>query len=140
MSQENVEAVRRFFTALSDAPEDREVRSALWETLIAEDVVYIEDPKWPGSDRYQGRDAVRACWEAYEELLGEAAVFTMEDIRAAGDEVVAIVEVAGEARESHVPYAHKWGYICRVGGGRLSYLRAYFDSDEAFEAAGLRSR
>ncbi len=137
MSRENVEPVRRFFEAFADAPEDREARSALWESLTAEDVVYIEDPKWPGSDRYQGRDAVRACWEAYEELLGDATVFTTEDIRAAGDEVVAIVEVAGQARESHVPYAHTWGYICRVDGGRLSYLRAYFDPAEALEAAGL---
>jgi ketosteroid isomerase-like protein len=138
MSQENVEVVRRFFEALADVPEDPETRSALWETLTAEDVVYIEDPKWPGSDRYQGRDAVRACWEAYEELLGDATVFTMEDIRAAGDKVLAIVDVAGQARESHVPYAHKWGYICQVGGGRLSYLRAYFDPAEALEAVGLR--
>ena len=138
MSRENVEAVRRFFEALADAPEAREARSVLWETLTAEDVVYIEDPEWPGSDRYQGRDAVRACWEAYEELLGDATVFTTEDIRAGGDEVVAIVEVAGQARESHVPYAHKWGYIRRVDVGRLSYLRAYFDPAEALEAAGRR--
>jgi hypothetical protein len=82
-------------------------------------VVYIEDPKWPGSDRYQGRDAVRACWEAYEELLGDATVFTTEDIRAAGDEVVAIVDVAGQARESHVPYAHKWATSARLGPWRI---------------------
>jgi ketosteroid isomerase-like protein len=130
MSQEDVEIVRQFFDAFLDGPR------AL-ERVAHEDVVYVEDPKWPGADTYEGRDAVIECWSRYDELLGEGAAAYVKDIRDAGEEVVAIVRVAGRTRDTGIPYDHTWGYTCRTTDGAVSYFRAWFSPAEALEAFGL---
>jgi ketosteroid isomerase-like protein len=130
MSEENVEIVRQFFDSLVDGP------GAL-ERVAHEDVVYVEDPKWPGADSYEGRDAVIECWSRYDELLGEAVAIDVEEIRDTGEEVVAVVRVRGQARDSGIPYDHAWGYTCRTADGAVCYFRAWFNPAEAFEAAGL---
>jgi ketosteroid isomerase-like protein len=137
MSQENVEIVRRFFEALGTAPDESDENVDTWERLTSEDVVYVEDPRWPGSDTYEGREAVKACWEAYAETLGVATTISLREIHDAANHVVAVVTVAGRTRESDVPYEHTWAYVCEADADRLTYFRAHFDPKEAFEAAGL---
>jgi ketosteroid isomerase-like protein len=137
MAHDNVEVVRRFFEALGSAPDEPTVRAETWARLTSEDVIYVEDPRWPGSDTYEGREAVKACWEGYAETLGVATTISLREIRAAADQVVAVVTVAGRARDSDIPYEHTWGYVCEAAAGRLTYFRAYFDPREAFDAARL---
>jgi len=137
MTAENVQVVRRFFEALADAGRASTPAEDLMQRFAREDVVYVEDPRWPGSDTYRGDVAVGECWSKYDELLGDAAAVSVVEVRDAGNEVVAIVQVSGRARESGVPYDHTWGYVCRTEDGRLSYFRAYLDFAEALEAAGL---
>ena len=122
--------VREFFDALLDGPESL-------ERVAHEDVVYVEDPKWPGADTYKGRAAVIECWSGYDELLGEGATAFVEHVRDAGSEVVAIVRVAGRTRDSGIPYDHTWGYTCRTTDGAVSYFRAWFSAAAALEASGL---
>ena len=129
-----METVREFFDAFFDAFLDGP--QAL-ERVAHEDIVYVEDPKWPGADTYEGRDAVIECFSRYDEILGEGAAASVEDIRDAGEEVVAIVRVAGRTRDSYVPYDHTWGYTVRTADGAVSYFRAWFSPAEALEAAGL---
>ena len=64
MSQENVEMVRKAFGAGPEAI--RETAQAYWDP----EVEYVEDPRWPGASRYNGRDEVLRCWEAYIDALG----------------------------------------------------------------------
>ena len=120
------EVVRRFFEALSrgDASE-----------LMDDDIVYVEDPTWPGSDVYRGREAVEACWASYDEILGSEGRVSLVEVSQVGDHVVAVVEVAGHGRETGIPFDHTWGYVCRTDGERLSYFRAYLDPEEAAAAA-----
>lgn len=127
MSSESIEVVRGFFEAMS--------RGEPFE-LGHEELVYVEDPKWPGSDVYRGRDAVAECWAQYVEVLGDEITVTLRELRGVGDQVLAIVEVAGRSRETGIPFDHTWGYRCRTRDGRLSYLRAYFDPAEAVAEAG----
>jgi ketosteroid isomerase-like protein len=131
MSQENVEIVRRFFDVFLEGPEGL-------KRVAHENVVYVEDPKWPGAGTYRGREAVFECWSRYDELLGEAVSVSVVDVRDADDKVIALVRVAGRTRESALPYEHTWGYLCRTDEGRVIYFRAYLSPGEAFEAAGLR--
>ena len=114
--------VRRFFEALSRGDPGE---------LMHDEIVYAEDPKWPGSDVYRGREAVAACWASYEEVLGSETRVSIVEVRRAGDQVVAVVEVAGRSRETGIPFDHTWGYVCRTEGERLSYFRAYLDPAEA---------
>ena len=130
MSGENVEAVRRFFEAFLDGPEGL-------RRVASHDVVYVEDPKWPGAGSYRGLESVMECWSKYDELMGDEASASVLDLRDAGDAVVAVVRVSGQTRDAGVPYDHTWGYLCRTENGKVTYFRAYFDPREALEEAGL---
>jgi ketosteroid isomerase-like protein len=136
MSEENVEIVRGFFESIGRAGE---TPLGLMQRLAHEDVVYVEDPKWPGGDTYRGQEAVAECWSSYDEVMGEAVTASVTDVRDAGGQIVAIVRVSGRTRESGIPFDHTWGYTCRMEDGRLSYFRAYFNPGEALEAAGLET-
>jgi ketosteroid isomerase-like protein len=136
MSRENVELVRRFFEAIARG-EQGETPIDTMQRLAHEDVVYVEDPKWPDSDTYRGRAAVAECWTRYDDLMGAAVTASVTDVRDAGDQIVAIVRISGRTRAGGMPFDHTWGYICRMRDGRMSYFRACFDADEALEAAGL---
>jgi ketosteroid isomerase-like protein len=108
-----------------------------WETAIERwwhpQLVYEEDPKWPGSGSYQGRNEVRAVFEGYAEVLGTAS-FSLERVAGSGEKVVALVRVAGNSAAG-VPWDHLWGYLCRTREGQLEYMRAYWDPDEALGVA-----
>ena len=125
--------VRRFFEELVGGP-------AALERIAHEDVVYVEDPVWPGAGTYQGRPAVVECWSRYDELLGVDAALDVAEVSASGGAVVAVVRMRGRARDSGVPYDHTWGYVCRTREGRVAYFRAYFDPSEARREVGVPDR
>jgi ketosteroid isomerase-like protein len=130
MSQENVEIVRGFF---ENFIEQEVVRGPFTHPAIE----YAEDPKWPGSQAYQGPEAVQACFDRYGEFLDASTVALEDVVPGSRKEVVALVRVGGESIPSGVPFDHLWGYVCRVRDAKVSYFRAYFDPNEALEAAGL---
>jgi ketosteroid isomerase-like protein len=99
----DVDAVRRYFEALGRA------QDAFDRGLAHDDLVYVEDPKWPGGSTYRGREAVRACWEGYVEVLGRDIVVAIDDVKEVGDQVVAVVRVSGVSTETEIPFDHKWG-------------------------------
>jgi ketosteroid isomerase-like protein len=102
-----------------------------------DDVEYHEDPLWPGSGTYQGRETVTRRWEEYVDVLGPATEMSVQDVRDAGDALVALVRVRGTAQGSGAPHDHLWGYVVRVEDDKLRYIRAFYDPDEALRAAGL---
>jgi catechol 2,3-dioxygenase-like lactoylglutathione lyase family enzyme len=70
--------------------------------------------------------------------MGVATKISPREICDAPEHVVALVTVAGRARESDLPYEHTWGYVCKTDAGRLTFFRAHFDPKEArSKAAGL---
>ncbi len=125
------EVVRGFFDLLaSEGPDSALARFA------DENVVYVEDPQWPGSATYRGRKSVAACWANYEETLGDEVGVSVGEITQAATCAVAIVRISGRARGSGVPFEHTWAYLCRIEQGRLSCFRAYLNPPKALEAAG----
>jgi ketosteroid isomerase-like protein len=131
MSQENVELVR---TAFGNQTLE-ETAERYWHPEIE----YIEDARLPGASSYKGRDAVLAVWRSYQEILGddEEIALAVEDVRDAGDRVVALVRFSGLASGSGIPFDHLWGYVIEVRDEQIAYLRAFYKSREALEAAGL---
>jgi ketosteroid isomerase-like protein len=101
-----------------------------------EELEYVEDPKWPGSTTYHGREEVIKAWHGYLEVFGSAEM-KLEDLHDAGDEVVAVVRITGTSKGAEIPFDHVWAYVCRVRDGQLAYQRAYWDPEEALEAAGV---
>jgi ketosteroid isomerase-like protein len=132
MSEENVELVRQAF-------EGRGLQhlAGVAQTYWHRDVVYVEDPRWPGASRYDGRDAVLRCFQAYVDALGpeDAVAATVERVVDAGARQVALVRFEGRSA-SGVPHDHVWGYLIEIRDRRIVYFRAYYDPEEALEAAG----
>lgn len=130
MSQEDVELVRRAF-----AGSLAETAKAYWHPEIE----YWEDPRLPGASSYRGRDVVLRCWQGYLEVLGDEddIAITVEDVFDAGDRQVPLVRFRGHGSTSGIPFEHLWGYVVEVRDGRIAYLRAYYEPEDALEAAGL---
>jgi ketosteroid isomerase-like protein len=131
MSQKDVKLVREAFGS-----EDLEETA---QTYWHPEIEYIEDSRLPGASSYEGRDAVVAVWRSYLEVLDDEGGIstTVEDVREAGDRVVALVRFSGHASGSGIPFDHLWGYLIEVRDERIAYLRAFYESGEALEAAGL---
>ena len=134
MSKENVGLVRRAFEAFGLRGLE-ETAEAYWHP----EVEYVEDPRWPGASTYKGRAEVLRCFHAYVEVLGaeEDFVVTVERVFEAGDRLVPFIRVQSRASASGVPFDHLWGYLVEVKDERIAYFRAYYEPEEALEAAGL---
>jgi ketosteroid isomerase-like protein len=100
------------------------------------DVMYEEDPRWPGSGRYRGRDAAREVFDAYRDVIGGRFVAVEQVL--GDDAIVAIVRAEGTSTAG-VPWDHVWAYLCRVADGQVIYMRAYWDPEEALADAGVDS-
>jgi ketosteroid isomerase-like protein len=136
MSEENAEIVRRAFEGAGTGSL-RETAETYWHP----EVVYVEDPRWPGASTYKGRDAVVRCFQAYmEEALGreEDLAITVERVFDGGQRQVPFVRVRSPASRSGVPHEHLWGYVVEVREKRIAYFRAYYEPEQALEAAGVR--
>lgn len=112
--------------------------AALAERWWHPEITYEEDPRWPGSGTYRGRDDVVAAFESYQEVLGEAEI-SVEDVIEGQSGVVAMVRISGTSPVGDVPWDHVWAYLCRIRDGTIVYLRAYWDPGEALGAAGVDS-
>jgi ketosteroid isomerase-like protein len=110
----------------------REAAQKYWHP----DIEYVEDPRWPGASRYRGRDSVVSCFEGYMDALGGEVAVVVEQIRAAGKRQVAFVRFEGQS-PSGLPHEHLWAYIVELRDGLIAYLRAYYEPDDALEAAGV---
>jgi ketosteroid isomerase-like protein len=64
---------------------------------------------------------------------------SFERLVEAGDQAVALIRFALVSAAGDVPTDHVWGYVCAARDGKLVYLRAYWDPDEALAAAGVDS-
>jgi ketosteroid isomerase-like protein len=137
VSSAEIESLREMWETWSGpigGPEQRErFRERWWHDAIT----YEEDPRWPGAGTYEGKEAVAEVFEAYMEVFeGE---LKLERLVEAGDRAVALVRFALVSSGGDVPTDHVWGYVCRARDGKLVYLRAYWDPDEALAAVGVDS-
>jgi ketosteroid isomerase-like protein len=131
----DLEILRRMWAEmLSSTPVEMDDAAA--ERWWHPEIEYVEDPKWPGSTTYRGREAVIRAWHGYLEVFGSVEM-KVEGLRDAGDEVVALVRLRGISKGGDVPFEHLWAYVCRVREGQLAYQRAYWDPREALEDAGV---
>jgi ketosteroid isomerase-like protein len=124
--------VRGGFEAFAEAARGTtaERRTELTERWFHREVEYTEDPSWPGSRAYRGRDAVQHAFEGYAEILGAEVV--IEEVRSGTRGVFALVRYRGESTGADVPFDQVWGYHCRVRDGKTAYFRAYFDAERAW--------
>ena len=122
--------VHRHFQTLVEDPEQ-------WQTLIANDLVW-ELPYAPAIGhpvRLSGREEVvrHVTW-----FLGAVEQFRFFDLRvyACADPEVAVAEVKAEARIKPTGRRYRQEYVVflRVAGGKIAFLREYFNPVRAAQA------
>ena len=110
---------------------------AQWQTLIADDLVW-ELPYAPAIGhpaRLSGRDEVvrHVTW-----FLGAVEQFRFFDLRvyACADPEAAVAEVKAEARIKPTGRFYRQEYVLflRAAGGKIAFLREYFDPVRAAQA------
>jgi ketosteroid isomerase-like protein len=134
MSQENVEAFKRFADAnnrrdvealLAELDADVEWQSAVLGSLGGEATVHR------GHDGV--REMLRDLYEAFSEFRVE-----FSEIRDLGDRVVAIGRWVTRGEESGVETTPPLASVVDFENGKAIRVRSYLDPNEALEAAGLR--
>jgi ketosteroid isomerase-like protein len=134
MSDDNVEVIRRTFEAIRCRDIDSLIRlyepDAQFRPLTG---TLVE------SGGYRGHDGIRAYFEevdtVWDQMLPHA-----DDMRANGDLVVVIGGCMVRGRESGAETDTAMAWVFRVRDGRIASHQAFFEADEALEAAGLASR
>jgi ketosteroid isomerase-like protein len=137
MSEENVEVVRKAFEGAGTGTL-QETAETYWHP----EIVYVEDPRWPGASTYKGRDAVLRCFQAYmEDALGreEDMTVTVERVFDGGDCQVPFVRVQSPASTSGVPHEHLWGYVVEVREQRIAYFVPTTNPERPSKPPGCRS-
>jgi ketosteroid isomerase-like protein len=132
----DAEIVRGAFGSMVRGAEvDAQERARLTERWWHPEIEYVEDPSWPGSSTYRGRDLVRRTFEDYRDVIGGS--ISLEEVREGDNGVFALVRIAGESSGAKIPWDQSFGYHCRVRDGKMSYFRAYFDIEQARRDAGV---
>jgi ketosteroid isomerase-like protein len=125
------EVVRRLFEGFNvgtTLPDDDRIRQQLAGQVLTEDVVYREDPRWPGAGVYEGQEAVIRCWTGYLEVFDDP-VMEVTAVESVGDRVIASVVLRSGVGE--MPIHHTWAYVVEVHDGRVRQLDAYLDPAHA---------
>jgi ketosteroid isomerase-like protein len=101
--------------------------------LSAPDVVYEEDPSWPGSGLHHGLDAVIARFREYAEVLPEFET-EVDAIEEHGDRVLLVYRHSGRS-SAGIPFEQLWHYVYEFDeGGRAARLRAFIGPEQAGRA------
>jgi ketosteroid isomerase-like protein len=130
MSQENVEIVRRGFTAFTRGD------FALFLELLDPDVEWIPFGATLEGRAYRGHDGVR---EWLEGLLTDWEFFVpyAEDFRDRGDRVLVFGHWRARGHTSGVELERAGTWLFDVKGGKTIRLQTYSDRAEALEAVGM---
>jgi ketosteroid isomerase-like protein len=126
MSQENVEIMRRLYQS--------NAQQALVD-LLADECVWISNPKMPGGGRYTGKEAVRRYLDGM--LVFEDGTIEVHEIIDLGDRALGITTFRARAPDGPTT-EWLWCHLVVFRNGSITEFRSFLDRESALEAAGLR--
>jgi len=130
MSQENVEIVRRAFSAFQRRD------SKAWVNCFHPDVELLLPRNVLEGGSYRGHEGVkRALADASE--TWETFGFDIQDIRTVDDRVIALGRATTVGKGDAPTIEFQSAYLFQLCEGKISYLRPYQSHSEALEAVGL---
>ena len=130
MSAENVESVRRLVAAFND----RDIDGMAAE--LSEDAELYPLRAQLEGKAYRGPAGVGEMFADFDEDWENLRV-EIDEIRDAGDQVVAICRLRSRGRTSGVDLEVPLGFVWRFSRGKAVYVRSYSEPDDALRAAGL---
>ena len=99
---------------------------AIVEEFWDPEIVYQEDPRWPGARTYRGRDAVAEAFFADVAALGIVRV-ALEEVVERGEDIAWVLHTWGRSEHGDVPNEHRWGYVGRFKDGKVVFFQAHYD-------------
>jgi ketosteroid isomerase-like protein len=130
MSQENVEIARTMIRAFEERDAD-----ALIECTDADGELLLPRNLIEGGS-YKGHEGVRqALADAFD--TWEGIHFEVHDVRATDDCAVVLSRTTNVGKGETPTVEYEIGYLVRMRGSKIIYMRPYLDPHEALEAAGL---
>ena len=136
MSAEDRGIVRTMFRTMSEAVPTRDYMDPFARVFFHPDIEYREDPSWPGSGSYTGRDTVLERFREYAELMDFSGA-EVEDLFDGDDVLVAFFRMKGSGSGSGGPFDQAWAWVIEMEDGYIRRLAAFLDREEALRAAGL---
>jgi uncharacterized protein len=130
MSEENVNVVRQAYDLLNRGDIDRLIE------LCSDDFSLDMSERVFNPATYRGHEGIRRFYRDVEEAW-ESYTWDVEQARASGDSVVALLHCHGKSRPDAPPVAWRVAWLWTLKNGRATSLRFYRDRAEALEAAGL---
>jgi ketosteroid isomerase-like protein len=133
MSQENVEAFKRFIVGFN-----RRDAEAMLEAVDAEVEWRPASSVALGGDGtvYRGHPGIAAANRDLHESFAELQI-DISEFREVGDRVVGIGRIRTLGRESGVESWSPFAAVMRFNDGKATQVRSYTELREALEAAGL---
>ncbi len=130
MSQENVKLAHEVIEAIKTQDASRLVEltdpEVEWHSLVAFD----------GSEGYRGHDGIRRYVEDIADTL-EFIYAEVDDAISVGDLVLLVGHFHYRGRASGVDTKSPGGFVVRLRDGRVVYMRAFRDPEQALAVVGL---
>jgi ketosteroid isomerase-like protein len=128
MSEENLEIVRRVFTAFSEGD------TAAWLQDMDPDVVlHVEQA---GQGVYRGHEGAIKSLVDWTEDIDDFKVVP-EEFLDNGDYVVVRTRQTGSGKSSGAPMEGLFWFVCQMRAGKVVRIHVLNTEQEALEAAGL---
>ncbi len=132
MSQENVEIVRGVYEALKRRDIDA------WIHGFHEDVEVHDLPTIPDAPIYRGHGDLRNWVEMMFDVWAEDSYYEPVELQPEGDFVIATIRAHARGRGSGVPVELTFFQVFEMDAGRVRRAWAFFERNEALQAAGLQ--
>src|SRR6476661_5549882 len=131
MSQESVEVVRAMLEAIGPETE----RDDWIEKFLDPEIEWHDTPTYPSAGVYVGREAFARHAAEFEDAWADWGI-EIDDLRAAGDRVVARIRYRGVGKQSGAPIAGGLGNptigaVFELRGGRILRVVQFASHDEA---------
>jgi ketosteroid isomerase-like protein len=130
MPDENIEIVRRGVASWSGG--DLDAFLSMFDPEC--EVIFRPDVPEPGP--FRGREELRRWAEGFRSAWQDQRTELVE-AEAAGDDVFALVRVAGHGAGSGIDTDETFAFVFTFQEGLVTRWRSFVESDEAREAAGL---
>jgi ketosteroid isomerase-like protein len=130
MSQENVEIVRRAWTAFNSGDLDAFLEG------VAEDAEFEEDPVFPEAGVFRGREEIAGYIKSFQEQMRDHR-FEIDEIRDLGDRVLALLHETARGASSGIEVDQRPAFLYEFRAAQIARVRAYLDRAAALKAVGL---